>query len=48
MAKVFWVVCPKCERRYYVNRGLLGKDVQLFCPFCKSYFMSSEAKEIIA
>jgi predicted Zn finger-like uncharacterized protein len=48
MAKVFWVVCPKCSGRYYVNINLLGKNMLLFCPFCKHFFKEKEAKEIIA
>jgi hypothetical protein len=31
-----------------VNINLLGKNMLLFCPFCKHFFKEKEAKEIIA
>jgi len=48
MGKIFWVVCPKCSGKYYVTVSLLGKNLKLFCPFCKTFFREDEAKEIIA
>ena len=48
MGKIFWVVCPKCSGKYYVTVSLLGKNLKLFCPFCKTFCREDEAKEIIA
>jgi hypothetical protein len=47
MGKIFWVVCPNCGGKYYVTISLLGKNLKLFCPFCKTFFREKEAKEII-
>jgi hypothetical protein len=30
-----------------VTISLLGKNMKLFCPFCKTFFREKEAKEII-
>jgi uncharacterized Zn-finger protein len=43
MAKVFYVTCPNCEKRYYLDRLLqevVDRDPnqRLRCPFCKRDF----------
>ncbi|MCL5958236.1 MAG: zinc ribbon domain-containing protein [Chloroflexi bacterium] len=38
MAKVYWVTCPDCGRRYYVSTSLQEQKVELMCPFCKKFF----------
>ena len=48
MAKIFWVTCPKCERKFYADRGdFRYQNRKLMCPFCGERFLDKEAKELI-
>ena len=43
MAKVFYVTCPKCQKRYYLDRLLheivmRDPNQHLRCPYCKTEF----------
>ncbi|MDO8688984.1 MAG: hypothetical protein Q7R39_03065, partial [Dehalococcoidia bacterium] len=44
MAKVYWVTCPSCGRKYYVSTSLHSQKVQLMCPFCKKLFDNPDAQ----
>ncbi|ATW26470.1 hypothetical protein DCMF_18485 [Candidatus Formimonas warabiya] len=49
MARMFWVVCPECKKKFYVatidfkNK----KDRRMLCPFCSARFNEDEALEVI-
>lgn len=50
MAKVHYVMCPACQREYYLDQILhdailLNPTQRLICPFCKKEFHLGEAKE---
>jgi uncharacterized protein YbaR (Trm112 family) len=49
MARIFWVVCPKCEKKFYASKDDFRhkKQCKLLCPFCGERFIDEEAKEII-
>lgn len=49
MARIFWVVCPKCEKKLYASKDDFRhkKQCKLLCPFCGERFIDEEAKEII-
>jgi len=48
MARLFWVVCPKCKRKFYAATiDFRGKDRKMHCPFCSALFTDKEAAEII-
>ena len=48
MAKIFWVVCPKCDRKFYAAKDdFRFQDRRLMCPFCGERFLDNEAKEIV-
>jgi len=43
MAKVFYVTCPNCQKRYYLDRLLheivvSDPNQHLRCPYCKTEF----------
>ena len=47
MAKIKYVSCAACKKKYYLNVGLykevLAKpEIQLRCPYCSSYFRLDE------
>ena len=48
MARIFWITCPKCLKKFYAAtddfRG--KKDRMLRCPFCEARF-NDEACDII-
>jgi transposase-like protein len=45
--RIFWVTCPQCETKYYVDYALrFRKDVALKCPCCQRSFAVSESPEI--
>lgn len=46
MEKIFWVACPKCLRRFYVDFALRYAKVHLICPFCQVKFAVSESSDI--
>jgi len=43
MANIFWITCPKCEKRFYAELSMLRIKTQFHCPFCDAYF---EKKDI--
>ena len=48
MAKIFWVVCPECGRKFYAAKGDFRlKERKLLCPFCGARFLDKEAREVI-
>ena len=48
MAKIFWVICPKCEKKFYAaSDDFRSKEHRLMCPFCGIRFLDRESKEII-
>lgn len=48
MARIFWVICPDCGKKFYAAiDDFLGKDRELRCPFCGRRFKDHESSEII-
>lgn len=48
MPKIFWVICPRCQGKFYAHHGdFRGTMRQLICPYCNAKFTDKEAKEII-
>ena len=48
MAKIFWLVCPQCMKKFYASQDdFRNKDRKLLCPFCGKRFIDKEAKEIL-
>ena len=48
MAKIFWVVCPKCDKKFYASTDdYRHKERELMCPFCGDRFIDKDAKEVI-
>jgi hypothetical protein len=48
MAKIFWVVCPQCARRFYASKDdFRHKERPMLCPFCGNRFIDQQAGEII-
>lgn len=48
MSKIFWVVCPKCGKKFYAAViDFRHKGRKMMCPFCQHRFTDEEAKEII-
>ena len=46
MEAIFWVTCPHCLRRFYVDYALRHIEVALICPFCQLSFRAIESPEI--
>jgi predicted Zn finger-like uncharacterized protein len=47
MAKIMWVVCPECEKKFYVaTDDFKDKDRLMLCPFCAKRFTDKEAKGV--
>jgi hypothetical protein len=38
MANVFWIVCPKCKKKFYAETSMLKIKTKFHCPFCDLYF----------
>ena len=47
LTKIFWVKCPHCKNRFYVEYLLRHKNLDLLCPFCGKMFKENEANEIL-
>lgn len=48
MARIFWIVCPECNKKFYAaTDDFRGKERDLLCPFCGKRFKDHEAKEVI-
>ena len=47
MAKIFWVVCPKCAKKFYAAKDdFRFKEHHLMCPFCGGRFLDKDSKKI--
>ncbi len=47
MARIFWVKCPHCHKRFYAATvDFRHKGRKLWCPFCGAEFLDDEAEEI--
>ncbi len=47
MARIFNVVCPKCERRFQCHHGdLRHKKIKLICPYCLENFDQEQSPRI--
>ncbi len=38
MANIFWITCPKCEKKFYAELAMLRIKTQFHCPYCDAYF----------
>jgi uncharacterized Zn-finger protein len=48
MARIFWVVCPGCQRKFYAaTADFRGKNRKLLCPYCRTKFTDEEAEEVL-
>ena len=48
MARIMWVVCPRCGKKFYAaTEDFKKKDRPMLCPFCGKRFTDSEAREVI-
>lgn len=48
MAKIFWVTCPKCGKKFYASvDDFRHKNIKLMCPFCGHRFFDHESKDPI-
>lgn len=48
MARIMWVDCPSCEKKFYVaTEDFKGTDRPMLCPYCASRFTESEAKAVV-
>ena len=46
MPAIFWIACPKCGGKFYVHYELKGRDVDLYCPWCKKFFPQREGRDL--
>lgn len=47
MPKIFWVTCPKCQRRFYCHsEDLRHSQWRLRCPYCTHEFDQEESPRI--
>ena len=47
MARIFWVVCPRCKERFYAHyEDFRHKKWKLRCPFCELEFAQEESPRI--
>lgn len=46
MPGIRWIVCPHCTKKFYIHFELVGRGLNLFCPWCKKYFPEREGKEV--
>ena len=46
MYRIFFVTCPRCERRFSVDYTIRHADVKLECPHCRTKFAVDEAAAI--
>ncbi len=48
MARIFWVSCPECKKKFYAsNDDFRNQEHQLLCPFCGKRFLDHEADELV-
>jgi hypothetical protein len=36
--KLNWIICKKCQKKFYAKDDILQSQLPLHCPFCDSYF----------
>jgi uncharacterized Zn-finger protein len=47
MARIFWVTCPRCGKRFYCHWGELRHTQWLLrCPFCENEFRQEDSPRI--
>lgn len=40
MVQIFYVVCPKCRKRFYAEYATMyGTGAEFHCPFCHERFL---------
>lgn len=48
MARIFWIICPKCGNKFYASKDdFRHKERKLLCPSCGHRFFDKEAGELI-
>ena len=49
MARIFWVKCPECSKKFYASKDDFRhqKGRKMLCPFCGARFTDEEAAEVI-
>jgi predicted Zn finger-like uncharacterized protein len=48
MARVFYIVCPKCDNKFYASvDDFRHQDRKLWCPVCEHTFLDKDAKQLI-
>jgi uncharacterized Zn-finger protein len=47
MARIFWVTCPFCTKRFYCHyEDLRHKSYDLRCPYCEREFAQEHSPRI--
>lgn len=47
MARIFWVTCPFCAKRFYCHSDdLRHKEYALRCPYCDREFPQEQSPRI--
>jgi predicted Zn finger-like uncharacterized protein len=47
MARIFWVTCPHCAKRFYCHsEDLRHKKYELRCPYCEREFPQEQSPRI--
>lgn len=45
MAKIYFVECSNCKKKYYIDDIMLQREaeqVKMKCPYCKQFFFQDE------
>lgn len=43
MIRIFWIECPECGTRWYVDWELRYAEYRLICPSCRHTFQVEDA-----
>lgn len=47
MVRIFAIACPKCEKKFQAHyEELRHKDIKLHCPYCETWFLQEESRDI--
>jgi predicted Zn finger-like uncharacterized protein len=47
VARIFWVTCPFCAKRFYCHsEDLRHKQYELRCPYCEREFAQEQSPRI--
>jgi hypothetical protein len=51
MKKIYYVICPGCQKDYYIDRELyleqrVNPKIRLVCPYCHKEFYGKDTKFI--